>query len=76
MGGCGSPGPPRWDNGARGGFICWGVWHEYMIEALVAGLDMPADQIEQRIASGDTFGVILQKLGLANDVINNLIVEA
>jgi hypothetical protein len=50
--------------------------HEYTIEALAAALDMSADQIEQRIAISDTFGVILDELGLASDAINNLIVGA
>jgi len=76
MGGRGSRGSSNWEDEARGGFMDKGFLHEYMMEAIAAALDMPADQLEQRIANGDNLRVILQELGLESDTINNLVIEA
>ena len=76
MGGRGSRGSSNWENGARAGVMDRGFLHEYMMEALAIALDIPADQLEQRIANGDNLRVILQELGLESDAINKIVVEA
>ena len=76
IGGRGSRGSSLWQNGARAGVMDRGFFHEYMMEALAIALDMPADQLEQRLANGDNLRVILQELGLESDTINNIVVEA
>lgn len=76
MGGRGNRGTSEWEKRAQGGLMGQGLLHEYMVAALAAALDMPADQLELRLTESNNWGTILEELGIENDTIYNLMVEA
>jgi hypothetical protein len=76
MGGRGNRGTSNWENRAQGGLMGQGFLHEYMVAALAAVLDMPVDQLEQRLIESSNLGTIMEEMGIEHDTIYNLLVEA
>ncbi len=76
MGGRGNRGTSDWENRAQGGLIGQGLLHEYMVAALAEVLDMPVDQLEQRLIESNNLGTILEEMGIEHDTIYNLLGEA
>jgi len=60
--------------GARTG--TFGPLHEYMVNAFAAALGLTPEELQTRLASGETMATIAQSLGLSLEEFRNLMIEA